>query len=114
MSPQTGGTPRHFTLLPDAGLEVMAMLFEITERTGHLPFQQRQVCIFLLDKPTGGTRPIGLFTAYYRIWSKARQPLAAEWAGRHERQFVFGGQGQADDRPGMAPEYQEPAVDLRW
>ena len=38
--------PRHFALLSDELLQVLAMLFELLERSGHLPDQQRQVFVF--------------------------------------------------------------------
>lgn len=72
-----GWRQRHAALLGDELLHVLASIFALMERTAHLPSQQKEVCIFLLAKPTGGTRPIGLFTALHRLWSKARQPIAA-------------------------------------
>ena len=75
------------------------MLYELMERTGHLPEQQRQVYIFLLDEAGGGTRPIGLFTAYYRTWSKARQGEASKWNAIHDRWFFAAGKGRSTSDP---------------
>jgi len=94
-----GWHPRHYNLLSDEALECLADLLEIMEVTGHLPSQQRFVAIFLLDKPSGGTRPIGLFTAAYRLWSKARQGQAAEWAARNDRAFFAAGKGRCTTDP---------------
>ena len=44
-----GWHPRHFALLSDRGLEVLADLYQLLETCGHLPHQQAQVYIFLLD-----------------------------------------------------------------
>ena len=84
-----GWHPRHFAQVSDAGLSTLAEIFEVFELCGYLPEQQEMVFIFLLDKPSGGTRPIGLFTALYRLWAKLRQADAARWAGLHDRAFFL-------------------------
>jgi len=87
-----GWHPRHYSLISDEGLAVLSDLYELLEICGHLPNQQQQVFIFLVDKLSGGTRPIGLFTSMYRLWSKCRQGEAAKWAGKHDRPFFRRGQ----------------------
>jgi len=86
-----GWHPRHFAQVSDAGLTTLAELYEVFELCGYLPEQQEMVFIFLLDKASGGTRPIGLFTALYRLWAKLRQADAARWAGLHDRVFFAAG-----------------------
>ena len=90
-----GWHPIHFSLLSDEGLETLSELYEFLELCGHLPHQQEQVFIFLIDKLTGGTQPIGRFTSHYRVSSKSRQDLAAEWAGRHDRPFFAAGKNRS-------------------
>jgi len=90
-----GWHPRHFALLSDEGLQVLDELFQLLELCGNLPAQQAQVYIFLLDKITGGTRPIGLFTAFYRLWAKARQEEAAKWAGLNDRHYFAAGRNRS-------------------
>ena len=90
-----GWHPRHAALLGDDLQEVLADIFALMERASHLPSQQTEVYIFLLAKPTGGTRPIGLFTALYRLWSKARQQIAARWASCHDRPFFAADKGRS-------------------
>jgi len=94
-----GWHPRHVALLNDEALEVLALLYLLLEKSGHLPNQQRFVAIFLLDKPTGGTRPVGLFTAFYRLWAKARQEDAAAWAADHDMPFFAAGKGRSTTDP---------------
>jgi len=94
-----GWHPRSIALLNDDLLNVMATLMELLERSGHLPAQQRQVFIFLLDKSSGGTRPIGLFTAFYRIWSKLRQEKAARWTATNDQAFFASGKGRSTTDP---------------
>ena len=82
-----GWHPRHLALLPDCLLELFADIVTLIERSGRLPHQQAEVYVFLLDKAAGGTRPIGLFTATYRVWSKARQHIVAKWTAMNDRPF---------------------------
>jgi len=91
--------PRHYALLPDEGLEVIGILFTILEMCGHLPSQQDQVYIFLLQKLSGGTRPIGLFTSFYRLWSKCRQTEAAAWTSRNDRPYFAAGRARSTIDP---------------
>jgi len=94
-----GWHPRHYALVSDDALEMVADFFELMEMTSLLPAQQRQVYVYLLDKSSGGTRPIGLFTALYRLWSKTRQTDAAKWAGAHDRAFFAAGKGRSTIDP---------------
>jgi len=94
-----GWHPRHYALMSDDALETVADFFEIVEMASLLPEQQRQVYVFLLDKSTGGTRPIGLFTAMYRLWSKTRQADAARWAGANDRAYFAAGKGRSTVDP---------------
>jgi len=41
-----GWHPRHLALLPDEALEVLIVLYEILEESGHLPSQQGQIYVF--------------------------------------------------------------------
>jgi hypothetical protein len=52
----------------------------------------------LLEKPQGGFRPVCIYTSLYRLWAKARQPIATEWEARHQRQYLSAaaGNGPAD------------------
>ena len=94
-----GWHPRHLALLSDRGLEVLSELYQLLELCGHLPAQQAQVYIFLLDKSSGGTMPIGLFTAFYRLWAKSRQEIAAKWAGCHDRPYFAAGRNRSTIDP---------------
>ena len=57
---------------------------ECCEALGHTPDQVAQIIIVLLAKPNGGSRPIGLLGAIYRVWSRARRHLVQQW----EQQFA--------------------------
>ena len=94
-----GCHPRHLAMLNDDALEVLALLHFLLEKSGFLPDQQRFVTIFLLDKASGGTRPIWLSTAFYRLWAKARREDAAVWAADHDMPFLAAGKGRSTTDP---------------
>ena len=60
-----------------------------------------QLIVALLEKPTGGFRPIGLFSALYRVWMKARGDLCMQWELSH-------------DLPCFAMGKQRSPVDCVW
>ena len=55
------------------------MLLYCVECLGDFAGDLCSILVRLLSKPTGGYRPIGLYRGVYRIWAKARQPLAHRW-----------------------------------
>ena len=99
-SPGTASTfdgfhPRHFSLLEDKGLEMVAALLEAVEELGELPDGLDAMMIALLPKKGGaGVRPIGLFPALYRLWVRARRREAVEWEGRHARDYFAASAGR--------------------
>ena len=46
--------------------------------------QVSQLVVAMLEKPSGGFRPIGIFPGIYRLWMKARGPLCAKWEAEHD------------------------------
>ena len=72
-----GLRPRHVLLLSDAGLEVLARLFQFVEESGLPPVRGSH--IVFPPKPTGGERPIGVLAALYRIWCRCRRYAADRW-----------------------------------
>ncbi len=86
-----GFHPRHFELLGDEPLHALADLYEAAESLGSWPDQMSLVTMPALPKPGGGYRLIGIFAATYRIWARARRPLADEWESRNERAYFAAG-----------------------
>ena len=72
-----GLSPRHIGLLGDRSLQLLASLLEQSKLRGSLPRALSGVAYFLLGKPNGGLRAIGLMTAVCRVWPKTRAPYAA-------------------------------------
>ncbi len=72
---------------------VLSAILEACELLGTMPRQCRLVTAPLLEKPTGGFRPVCIYASLYRLWAKARQPVAAEWEARHQRQYLSASAG---------------------
>ena len=61
-----GFHPRHFGMLSVPAADALAALLNAVEWTGKFPTQVTSVIIGLIDKPAGGTRPIGFYRALFR------------------------------------------------
>ena len=90
--------PRHFAMLSGQGRETTARLLEFFEHTGEWPDGINEVVISLIPKATGGTRPIGLFSGLYRLWTRVRKAEATEWERVNGRSYFAarGGNGALD------------------
>ena len=86
---------RHFALLEDPGLEALAVLLEAMETIGRLPPQVKYIIVLLLEKATGGFRPIGLFCGIYRVWGKARRAVCSQWEASNDRSYFAAGMGRS-------------------
>eukprot|EP00959_Pyramimonas_sp_CCMP1952_P128154 2680165-Pyramimonas_sp.AAC.1 len=58
------------------------------EATSLLPHPAQVLLPSLLPKPAGGYRPIGFFSALYRLWARARRPYAERWQAEHLRLYL--------------------------
>ena len=70
---------RHFALMHPDLLTAVRALFTMMECAGLMPFPMQVLMTVLLQKPAGGYRPIGLFSAMHRLWARARRPFAERW-----------------------------------
>ncbi len=86
-----GFHPRHLSLLSDAALEALSDVYEAAEALGSWPNQLNLITMPALPKPDGGYRLIGIFTAAYRVWARARRPLADQWESAHDRPYFAAG-----------------------
>ena len=66
-------------MLPNAALEVLIDIFVASESSGILPPQLDATLVALLEKSTGGFRPIGIYQSLYRRWAKVRPALTKKW-----------------------------------
>jgi hypothetical protein len=68
---------------PEA-LRHLGRIYRLVEVLGIFPGPMSEVVVKLLEKPSGGYRPIGLFSTVMRVWAKARCRLCKDWyAARH-------------------------------
>ena len=77
----------------------MVGLMQLMERTGRLPGQLRQLVVPLLEKASGGFRPIGVFPALYRVWMKLRRRECQAWEVRQDQSFFAMGKGRCTTDP---------------
>jgi hypothetical protein len=82
-----GFHPRNFFLLSPPALDVLASIFNFIEDAGQWPPGIEAVITTLIPKPKGGVRPIGMFPAVYRLWARARRPIATKWESTHTHPF---------------------------
>jgi hypothetical protein len=52
------------------------------------PPREAQLMVVLIPKKDGSLRPIALFRSLYRVYSRARSPLAAAWAAKHAEGYM--------------------------
>ncbi len=90
-----GFHPRHVTLLSDQGRETFAVICECMELLGSLPSQLGLVTMPLIPKASSGHRAIGMLTALFRVWARARRPWADEWEDLHRRSYWSADRGNS-------------------
>eukprot|EP00973_Karenia_brevis_P047762 6630159-Karenia_brevis.AAC.1 len=76
--------------MSEAALDAVAEILNLVESLGTFPAKQKEVFIQLMDKPTGGTRPIGWYRALYRVWVRARRKCWRAWEARSDPKHMFG------------------------
>ena len=82
--------PKHVTSMSSRGLACFAVLVHAMLRTGMIPKALELMMIALLPKPTGGTRPIGIFASCLRIIGRwARWKIAVHWERSNPRPYWF-------------------------
>ncbi len=94
MSTYDGIAMRQYALLSDAALSGLAELFEVLEITARLPPQTRLTTMPLIGKTRGGHRTVGSLPSNYRLWTRSRKGMIAEWEARNERAFIAAGSGR--------------------
>lgn len=77
--------PRHQALVLDGCLRALASFYHLAEVSGRWADPMACPSFFLLAKPTGGFRTIGLLSSLCRVWAKLRLSLARAWSARVPR-----------------------------
>jgi hypothetical protein len=69
--------------LHDEELGALADVLNVMERDLALPEQGRTSVVGLIPKPTGGDRPICIFSLVYQLWGSIRGSLNSDWDESH-------------------------------
>ena len=81
--------------LSDGGLDSLAAIFVVAETVGTWPTQLSCVGqVALLEKETGGFRPIGLWAVAYRLWGRAVRRQLALWEAVNDKDFFAASSGR--------------------
>jgi len=85
-----GWHPRHFGLLSNGALWALANILNTIELLGEFPEVMQNLLVALIEKDTGGHRPIGLFRALFRVWAKIRKKHWTDWEDSTDPDHMFG------------------------
>ena len=70
------------------------------------------IAYFLLDKPGGGKRPIGLLASLVRVRERLRQPYANEWLSAHPRAYDWASKGKTSEMAVWAQMIEDESLDI--
>ncbi len=85
---------RHYAMLSDEGLYIIADIIEIAETVGGLPSQLDLTEMPMIAKPRGGHRAVATLVSIYRLWAKLRKPYVTAWEVSHDRPYLTAGKGK--------------------
>ncbi len=85
---------RHYGMISDDGLEVLADIILAMELVGRLPPQLDALVMPLIGKERGGHRAITLATSLYRLWGRLRRSVSQQWEAEYERPYFAAGKGR--------------------
>ena len=102
--------PKQIVSCSDGCLEACLALWALMFRLGRVPSNLALLVIALLPKPTGGTRPIGIFPSSIRMMARwTRWSVSSVWEASHPRSYWFGEAGKSCDvctwRQALSAEY---------
>jgi hypothetical protein len=96
-----GWTIPELQQLHDEELASLAEVLNTMERELALPEQGRAAVVGLIPKPTGGERPICVFSLIYQLWGSIRFSLASDWDDRHAGHWDDAIKGSCAQSAGM-------------
>ncbi len=94
-----GVAMRHYDLLSDPALEIIADVFEVMEATGEMPQQLGLTEMPMISKARGGHRAVASIVGLYRLWAKVRKPLVTAWKLANDRPYLAAGEGWSPTPP---------------
>ncbi len=90
-----GVNPRDLAEITDDMMEVYIDIMVTCELLGRIPERVALVIILLLNKKSGGRRPVGILPTLYRVWAAIRKPLLHAWERNWSRNFFAAGRGKS-------------------
>ena len=85
---------KQLSWVSDQALAALAALFNVTSVTGVFPRQVARLLAPMLPKKASGHRIIGLFPAYYRLWSRAVVGQVKMWEERVDQPWMAASTGR--------------------
>ena len=85
---------KQLSWLSAQALEALAAMFDVTSVTGVFPRQVCRVLAPMLPKKAGGHRLIGLFPAYYRLWSRTVVGQVRDWEAAIDQPWMAASKGR--------------------
>ena len=79
----------HFAVMSDDALRMLLNILHACERAGVLPDDMSSLAVVLIPKVPTGCRPIGLFQASYRVYSRYRHGIVDAWEQEFASQTFF-------------------------
>ncbi len=89
-----GFAMRHYSIMSDECLGVLADLIMSMEAIGHMPPQLQALIMPMIGKDRGGHRAIATAISLYRLWGRIRKKYSQEWEDKHEREYFASGKGR--------------------
>ena len=77
----------NYAQLSDDGVRCLIGILRIFEKVGRLPRRIRLLLTFLINKPKGGLRALGLFPSLYRLWARLRRGYMVDWEVKNQKPF---------------------------
>ncbi len=89
-----GMAMRHYELISEQGLEVLADLILAMELIGRLPPQLDALVLPMIGKERGGHRAVTTAASLYRLWGRLRREVSQRWEADHDRPYFAAGKGR--------------------
>ncbi len=85
---------RHYDMMTDDALHVLASIIVAMEAVGRLPPQLEALLMPMIGKDRGGHRAITTAPSLYRLWGRLRRELSQQWEASHDRAYFAAGKGR--------------------
>ena len=98
--------------LSDEGVDAVIEYLYAVESSLNWPEHACLIAYFLLDKPEGGKRPIGLLASLVRVWERLRRSYANEWLAAHPRAYDWASKGKTSEMAVWVQMVEDESLDI--